>query len=579
MLTAYPRPNFKREQWLNLNGTWQFAFDDDNVGEKEKWFHSFPDSTDILVPYTYETKMSGIGDERFHPVVWYQRTVELTAVSGRVLLHLEGVDHDTTVYVNGILAGSHQGGYAAFSVDITNYVQAGENVLTVRVADSLSCVYPRGKQRWKSENFGCWYVQTTGLWKTVWLEIVPECYLEKVKITPDIDTASVQFFAKVAGFVPGNSLKLACDITFQGEPVCHQEIAVHGEYVSFTVGLASQDEPWKLHMWHPDHPHLYDAEFSLICAGGEVDAVRSYIGMRKIEIKGDQILLNHLPLYQRLILDQGYWEDSHLTPPDDGAYEKDLNLILAAGYNGLRKHQKTEDRRFLFLCDQMGVLVWSEMAAQYTFHDDTIHTFTREWMEIVEQNYNHPSVITWTPFNESWGIDQVAGDIKQQDFTKAIYALTKAYDSMRPVIVNDGWEHTVSDILTLHDYEEDGGRFTKRYEDLSALLNNRLPFNLHKFAMAKGHAYKGQPVIISEYGGIALAGGKGWGYGNQVTDEQAFLARFEDITGAIQNHKGICGFCYTQVTDVQQEINGLYTPGREPKVDIQAVRKINMKRR
>ena len=579
MLTSYPRPNFARENWLNLNGTWRFAFDDENVGEKEKWFSSFPKGMDILVPYTYETTLSGIGEERFHPVVWYQRTVDIVPGSGRVLLHLEGADYDATVYVNGLCAGSHQGGYAAFALDITPYVQEGENVLTVRVADSASCVYPRGKQRWKSENFGCWYVQTTGIWKTVWLETVPSRYLEKVKITPDIDTASVRFFAKLGGYTPGKALRLLCDIAFKGEAVSHQELAVQGEYVSFSAVLGSQEEPWKLKLWHPDHPHLYDVTFTLLGEDGVTDEVRSHIGMRKIETRGDQVLLNNLPIYQRLILDQGYWEESHLTPPSDDAYEKDIDLILAAGYNGLRKHQKTEDRRFLHLCDQKGVLVWSEMAAQYIFHDDAIHTFTREWMELVEQNYNHPSVITWTPFNESWGIGEVAGDTQQQEFTKAIYSLTKAYDPMRPVIVNDGWEHTVSDILTLHDYEESGSRFAKRYEDLNELLDNRIPFNLHKYAMAGGYAYKGQPVIISEYGGIALASGRGWGYGNQVADEQAFLSRFEDITGAIQSHKGICGFCYTQVTDVQQEVNGLYTPGREPKVDIQAVRAINTKRR
>ncbi len=579
MLTAYPRPDFAREQWLNLNGTWRFAFDDQDVGEKEKWFDRFPESMEILVPYAYETKLSGIGDECFHPAVWYQRTVALGAVSGRVLLNLEGADHDAKVFVNGACAGSHQGGYAAVALDITPYVQEGENVVTVRVADSLSCVYPRGKQRWKKENFGCWYVQTTGLWKTVWLEAVPGCYLEKVKMTPDIDTASIHFFAKIAGFRPEKGVRLACDISFRGEHIVGLEVAVQGEYVQFSAALAGGGEPWQLKLWHPDHPNLYDVTFTLKDADGEADVVRSHFGMRKIEISGDRVLLNNMPIYQRLILDQGYWEDSHLTPPDDGAYERDIDLILAAGYNGLRKHQKTEDRRFLYLCDQKGLLVWSEMAAQYTFHDDAIHTFTREWMEVVEQNYNHPSVIVWTPFNESWGIEQVACDARQQEFTKAIYALTKAYDAMRPVIVNDGWEHTVSDILTLHDYEESGSRFEQRYGDLAPLLDNKVPFNLHRYAMARGYAYRGQPVIISEYGGIALAGGKGWGYGGQAADEAAFLKRFEQITDAIASHKGICGYCYTQVSDVQQEVNGLYTAAREPKVDIQAIRQINTKRR
>lgn len=578
MLTAYPRPQFQREAWLNLNGTWAFAFDDGDLGEREQWYENFPKGLEIQVPYTYETKLSGIGEERFHPVVWYRRKVSLDASPGRVLLNLEGADHRAKVWVNGACAGLHEGGYAAFTLDITPYVKAGENVLTVRVQDSQSCAFPRGKQRWKDENFGCWYVQTTGIWKTVWLETVPECFLEKVKITPDIDTGTAHFFAKIGGYSRGKKLRLTCAVSLKGEPVWRQEMDVSGEYLRFSAQLSSQEEPWKLALWHPEQPNLYDVEFILEEPGGAADHVRSYLGMRKISISGDKVLLNNRPLYQRLILDQGYWEDSHLTPPDDGAYEKDLDLILAAGFNGLRKHQKTEDRRFLALCDRKGVLVWSEMAAQYVFHNDAIGLFTREWMEVVEQNYNHPSVIVWTPFNESWGIEKVSIDPQQQAFTEAIYKLTKAYDPMRPVIVNDGWEHTVSDILTLHDYESSGEAFTKRYADLSAITANAFPFNLHVYAMAKGYAYRGQPVIVSEYGGIALAGGKGWGYGEQPANGEAFLRRFQSITQAIQAHPGICGSCYTQVSDVQQEVNGLYTARREPKVDIEAIRRINMEK-
>lgn len=578
MLNAYPRPAFARPQWTNLNGAWRFAFDDGNQGLKQKWFEDFPQGLSIQVPYTYETRMSGIGEEAFHPVVWYERLVDIPPVSGRLLLHFEGVDYEAAVYLNGTYAGGHQGGYAAFSLDITPFVQPGQNKITVRVQDSDSVMLPRGKQRWKKENFGCWYVQTTGIWKTVWLETVPDCYLDHVKITPDIDTGTVHMVAKLAGDAPADGLRLVCEVSFRGNRVARQEMAVPGDQLAFSLQLSGHNPPWDLQLWHPDHPHLYDVTFSLVDDGGVRDSVSSYVGMRKIEVAGDQVLLNNLPIYQRLILDQGYWPDSHMTPPDDRAYEKDLDLILAAGYNGLRKHQKTEDRRFLYLCDKKGLLVWSEMAAQYTFNDQAMALFTREWLEVVAQNYNHPSVIVWTPFNESWGIGEVFTNRAQQDFTRAVYHLTKAYDGMRPVIVNDGWEHTVSDILTLHDYEEDAGRFAARYRDLPALLNNQAPYNLHKYAMARGFAYQGQPVIISEYGGIAMQDESGWGYGNQVADEAAFLKRFEAITGAIQAIPGIVGFCYTQVSDVQQEVNGLFTPERQPKVDLQALREVNTKR-
>lgn len=578
MLHAYPRPAFARPQWMNLNGAWRFAFDDGNQGLKQKWYEEFPQGLTIQVPYTYETRMSGIGEEAFHPVVWYERLVDIPPVSGRMLLHFEGVDYEAAVYVNGAHAGGHQGGYAAFSLDITPFVQPGQNKITVQVQDSDSVMLPRGKQRWKKENFGCWYVQTTGIWKTVWLEEVPDCYLDHVKITPDIDTGTVHMVAKLAGDAPADGLRLVCELSFDGSLVARQEMAVPGDQLAFSICLAGHNPPWGIQLWHPDHPHLYDVTFSLVDDGGVRDTVSSYVGMRKIEVAGDQVLLNNRPIYQRLILDQGYWPDSHMTPPDDTAYEKDLDLILAAGYNGLRKHQKTEDRRFLYLCDKKGLLVWSEMAAQYTFNDQAMALFTREWLEVVAQNYNHPSVIVWTPFNESWGIGEVFTNRAQQDFTRAVYHLTKACDGMRPVIVNDGWEHTVSDILTLHDYEEDAGRFAARYRDLPALLNNQAPYNLHKYAMARGFAYRGQPVIVSEYGGIAMQDESGWGYGNQVADEAAFLKRFEAITGAIQAIPGIVGFCYTQVSDVQQEVNGLFTPDRQPKVDLQALRVINTKR-
>ena len=579
MLKAYPRPNFTRENWTNLNGAWRFAFDDKDQGLKNQWEKDFPESRDIQVPYTYETKMSGIGEEAFHPVVWYQRVVDLAPFEGKMLLHFEGVDHEARVYVNGRYAGSHQGGYAAFTVDITPFALPGQNTLTVRVSDSDSCAQPRGKQRWRKENFGCWYVQTTGIWRTVWLENVPKVYLEDVKITPDIDTASVHFVARVTGLEPGQTASLYCALRFDGKPVASQTVAVSGEFTSFTLFLTGSHDPWTIRLWHPDHPDLYEARFTLQGEGLEEDSVTSFVGLRKIEIQGNQILLNNRPIYQRLILDQGYWQDSHLTPPDDEAFEKDLDLILKAGYNGLRKHQKTEDRRFLHLCDKKGVLVWSEMAATYAFNDQAMNTFTNEWMEVVRQNYNHPSVITWTPFNESWGVGDVLTNAKQQRFTQAIYFLTKAFDPMRPVIVNDGWEHTVSDILTLHDYEESGKAFAKRYADLPGLLANQAPYNLHRYAMAHGFEYRGQPVIISEYGGIAFKDEHGWGYGNQVADEEAFIKRFDEITAAIQNHPDIVGFCYTQVSDVQQEINGLVTEDRRPKVDFDRLSEINRRRR
>ncbi|HCA70909.1 MAG TPA: glycoside hydrolase family 2 [Lachnospiraceae bacterium] len=576
MLNEYPRPQFERDDWTNLNGEWNFVFDDENAGEADKWYQCFPSARKILVPYTYETALGTIDDPSYHQVIWYNRKVDLTTNGKeRIILNFEGVDYLAKVWVNGSFAGVHTGGYVAFSLDISKVAVDGENDITIRVEDSFSCVQPRGKQRWKEESFGCWYVQTTGIWKTVWLEKVPSCYLANVKITPDIDHGEVSFYAKVVGRKNDTDTMLCCEITLEDQEVCSTNIKVDADYVSFKLSLANENEPWKVALWSPDNPRLYDVKLTLSEGGANTDRVKTYFGMRKISIDGNKILLNNRPLYQRLILDQGYWKESHLTPPSEEAIIKDIELIKEAGYNGLRKHQKIEDRRFLYWCDRKGLLVWSEMAAQYTFNEDAMKVFTKEWMEVVEQNYNHPSIIIWTPFNESWGVERIYSDKRQQKFTEAIYHLTKAFDPMRPVIVNDGWEHTVSDIVTLHDYSEWGEEIADRYADPNEILYNRIPFNKHRYAFAEGYSYQGQPVIISEYGGIAFDSKEGWGYGRKVQTGEDFLERFDSLTSAIQRLDYVCGFCYTQLTDVQQEVNGLYTIDREPKVNIAKVKKIN----
>lgn len=334
--------------------------------------------------------------------------------------------------------------------------------------------------------------------------------------------------------------------------------------------------PWKKSLWSPQHPNLYDVEFVLTLDGQVVDRVFSYFGMRKISIENGRVLLNNVPIYQRLILDQGYWTDSHLTPPSEEALIEDIDSMLAMGYNGVRKHMKIEDARFLYWCDVKGLLVWSEMAATFEFQDQAVEAFTKEWLEIVRQQYNHPSIITWVPFNESWGISSILRDPRQQKFTEGIYHLTKAIDPYRPVITNDGWEHTVSDILTLHDYVENGDGFMKRYSNLEAVLTCETTCNQWKFAFAEGYKYRGQPIMITEFGGIAFRSDKGWGYGRQVSTEEEFLSRFEGLTMAIKSVDSIVGYCYTQLTDVQQEINGILNEDRTPKFPLEKIKQINM---
>ncbi len=571
----YPRPQLVRDSWQNLNGSWDFAFDDALTGIKEAWYSEFPEGRSIEVPYTYETAASGIADESHHPCVWYHRSITWGEVSKQVLLHFEGSDYLTDVWVNGTHVGSHQGGYSRFSFEISPYVKSGDNDLTVCVRDYPDEDQPRGKQRWVQENFGCWYVQTTGIWKTVWLEEVPAVRLDQLRLTTSLKDLSLHLEADFSTFEA--ELALEIRVSYKDIEVARANLPIKGTELTTVLPLYNKEvNPFGAATWAPGHPNLYDIKLTLTRAGEPVDKVLSYFGLREIRIDGDQIALNGSPLYQRLILDQGYWQDSHLTPPNEAALIEDIDKILALGYNGLRKHQKTEDERFLYWCDVKGVLVWSEFPATYRYTSRAVDRITREWLEIVQQNYNHPSIITWAPFNESWGIGGIATERKPQQFTEAIYHLTKALDDTRPVIVNDGWEHTVSDIITLHDYVQNGPTFVERYhEQLDRVLANEFYFNGQCKAFADGYSYKGQPIIISEFGGTAIEGADGWGYGNHVKDEAEFLKRFDEMTTAIKSLPRVAGYCYTQVSDVQQEINGLMDMERNYKVDPEAIREIN----
>lgn len=581
----YPRPQFVRNNWENLNGTWDFGFDDANVGEKEKWYQEFKGDKKINVPFTYETKLSGIEDETRHDFVWYHRiiTVDGTKLEkNRYILHFEGSDFITKVWVNGAYAGSHRGGYARCSFDVTNLVHDGENELTVKVEDSYDPQQPRGKQRWIKENFGCWYIQTTGIWKTVWSEYVPKIGLASVKMTPDLQNAALKLEYEVdaAEEVLGEDLIVTASVSFKGVPVAKQSVMANQKHVGTTMNVSyygSVGLEWGVCTWTPSQPDLYDIDFTVIYKGEAVDEIGSYFAMREIRIDGPNILLNGHPLYQRLILDQGYWRDSHLTAPSEEALIEDIDKIHALGYNGLRKHQKIEDERFLYWCDVKGMLVWSEMAAAYQYSDYAVEEFAKEWMEIVRQNYNHPCIITWTPINESWGVSQVETRRVEQHFTEAVYHLTKSFDMMRPVIVNDGWEHTISDIITLHDYEEVGDTLYKRYTEYKdQIMTTEVYHSSGKSAFANGYEYKGQPMIISEYGGIAFNNDdSGWGYGNKVNTKEDFIRRFDDITTAVKKIPYCCGFCYTQVSDVQQEINGLMDIDRNFKVEPEVIKEIN----
>ena len=576
-INNYPRPQLVRDNWLNLNGKWNFVFDDGNIGEQNEYFKKFPKSSEILVPFTYETKMSGIGDQSVHENVWYNNKFELNPNKNqRTILHFEGSDFVTKLWVNGKYVGMNTGGYHRFSFDISGYIVGGENDITVKIEDSLSINQPRGKQRYKSESFSCWYVQTTGIWKTVWIEYVPQDYIVSVKNTPNFDEKNLSFelFTNVNEMELGD-YEIETEIRFDNGTVNTARTKAEKRMFKYEMDICNQQSNHAIKAWSPEHPYLYDIIFRLYKDNMLLDEVSSYFGVRKISVKGSKILLNDKELYLKMVLDQGYWADSHLTPPDEDAIIKDIEIAKKFGYNGIRKHQKIEDERFLYYCDVNGLLVWCEMPSCYAFNDKSVAYFTDEWIKVVKQSYNHPSIIAWVPMNESWGIFDVPEDIREQNFANSLYYLTKSLDKTRPVISNDGWEHTISDIVTIHDYKQEPDLLYDEYNDGElAVLNNKKAFNTTHKLFSGDYKYSGQPVIMSEYGGIKMNSDKGWGYGNQVRDENEYLERFKGLNDAIRKTEYMTGFCFTQLTDVQQEINGLVDENRNDKFSIDVIKNI-----
>lgn len=578
----YPRPQFVRKEWESLCGEWGFAFDDRNIGETEKWYQDFAFDKTILVPFSYESEKSGVRDESRHDCIWYQKKFTVDAqklACHNFIIHFEACDYIAKVWINGQYAGSHKGGYTRFSFDVTRFLKDGENTVTVKAEDSFSVMQMRGKQRWKGENFGVFYTQTTGIWKQVWSEYVPKISLSSVKMTPHLEKQTLE----VEAFLASNDdsdLMLEAAVTFEGQKVRTVSTSLLWGYAEFEIDVRSvvsdTDEPL-VKTWTPENPQLYNIRFRLIGNGAVLDEVDSYFAMREIRIEGSRILLNGFPLYQRLLLNQGYWKDTLLTPPDDEALRKDIALMKSMGFNGVRLHQKVEDERFFYFADTMGFLIWCEAPAYFLDRDDAVQAFIGEWKDIVRQHYNHPSVITWTPFNESWGITNVKHNLRQQNLTKAVYYMTKNYDPYRPVITNDGWEHTISDIITVHDYSQDAEDIKKRWlaHADEILSDNTTPYT-QRAVFADGFSYGGQPVILSEYGGIAIKPDlSGMFWGNMVEKDE-YIERYASVTSAIRSIPFVSGFCYTQFSDVQQEINGIVDMERNPKADPGEIRKINM---
>ncbi len=575
----YPTPQWQRDDYVILNGTWEFDFDDHAVGLKEKWYRSHDFQQSIIVPFCYQSVLSGIGETEFHDIVWYRRTFTIpqTFATKRIVLHFGAVDYEASVYVNGELAIVHQGGHTPFFADVTDLLMAGENVVVVRAQDvSQRLDQPRGKQFWKENSTGIFYTRTTGIWQTVWLEAISSAYFNEAKFTPDFDKNAILVDLALTLPLQENSketFQVQMDITFEGQPVLCDQWTVFESSIHRQLYLGSFEAHMNERAWSPEHPHLYDVVIQLKQGDEVIDHVVSYFGMRKIEVVDGRVFLNNHPYYMKLVLDQGYYPDGILTPPSDEAIKQDITLTKTMGFNGVRKHQKVEDPRFLYWCDRLGLLVWGEMANSYVFSQDAIERITKEWQEAIRRDYNHPCIVVWVPLNESWGVPTLLTEKKQRAHSVSLYALTKSLDTTRLVVSNDGWEHTVSDLCTIHDYDSHRASLLQRYSQVEIAITATPG---HRLIYAPGFAHKGEPILVTEFGGISFkcSDWDGWGYSG-ATSEEDFIHRYREVVHALLDSPSVQGFCYTQLTDVEQEINGLLTYDRKPKVDLSIIAQIN----
>lgn len=585
--TEYPRPQLVRENWQNLNGVWNFSFDDEDNGLKNEWYlpnKKFP--LEINVPFAFQSKKSGIHDIKSHEVIWYKRSFEVKKRNNmRYILHFGAVDYFSKVYVNGSLVGSHEGGHTSFAFDITDSLnQEGNNTLALRVFDPQTDEsIPRGKQTWEGESRGIWYTNTSGIWQTVWLEELSDTYIEALKVTPLFDEGKALIECEIKNFKSQDILSY--EFFFSNELVTKGKIEITTSHISFVVDLFQRkifnsNYHGEGRAWTPDAPNLFDFQLEVNRNNSCEDRVKSYLGMRKIHTANGMVYLNNRPFYQKLVLDQGYWPDGLLTAPNDADFLKDITLAKKMGFNGCRKHQKTEDPRFLYWADKEGFLVWGECASAPAYDTLAVNRLMKEWQEIIERDYNHPSIVTWVPLNESWGVPSIQHNRQQQHFSQALYHYIHAVDTTRLVVSNDGWSQTETDICAIHNYAHGTKNELEKYRYFKETLKSKSNILNSPSAAwkiyADGFEHKGEPILLTEFGGIGYKLGEqdGWGY-TSVSSSEEYVLEYSRVMEAVAQSEAIWGFCYTQLTDVEQEINGLLTYDRKEKCNLDSIEKIN----
>jgi beta-galactosidase/beta-glucuronidase len=573
---AYPRPQLVRENWLSLNGTWQFAFANAQrtTLDKVEW------NAEILVPYPPESAASGIGDRGYHHGCWYKRQFQLEPKGQRVILHFGAVDYSARVWVNGQLVVEHEGGHTPFWADITQALGDGNDhcVIVYAEDDPHDLAKPRGKQDWQLQPHSIWYPRTTGIWQSVWLEEVAATYIQKIRWTPFFDGFEIGCETLIAGDLDGD-FSVEVKIYHEGKMLADDVYKIIGQEAVRKISLSDPgiDDSRNELLWSPERPTLLDAELLLRRNGVVIDKVSSYTALRSTHINRDRFMLNGRPYFLRLVLDQGYWADTLLTAPSDDALRRDVELAKAMGFNGVRKHQKIENPRYLYWADKLGLLVWEEMPSAYRFTQTSVKRLVREWQEVIERDYSHPCIIVWVPFNESWGVPNLTSIQAHRNAVDALYHLTRTFDSTRPVIGNDGWEASATDIIGIHDYDANPQSVAARYSSSvqQELFDRRRPGG--RILTLDGYPHRGQPIVLTEFGGIAYAkqrhseeGREMWGYSQADSDED-FYQRYKSLLKVVNEAALFSGFCYTQFADTFQEANGLLFADRTPKLPLEQI--------
>ncbi|MFQ6035898.1 MAG: glycoside hydrolase family 2 protein, partial [Sedimentisphaerales bacterium] len=574
----HPKPQFRRQSWINLNGRWDFAMDPDVVGVEQNWQDNPARfNRKITVPFCVESKLSGIRHTDFIKAVWYRRAFTLpeTWQDRRVFLHFGGVDYQCRAWVNGKPVGRHFGGSVSFCFEITKALKDGENELVVYAFDDvLSELQPSGKQSRRRESYGVFYTRVTGIWQTVWLEARPQQFIESVHIVPDLDRKRFIITPHVEGYRKGLEFR-AVLLTPEGKKVASKRSSAQsGNSVVLKI---KHPRPWS-----PADPYLYGLRLELMDARKVVDSVDSYAGLRKFHIEGNRFYLNNKPIFLRFVLDQGFYPDGIWTAPSDAALKADIEMSMSAGFNGARLHQKVFEERFHYWADKLGYLTWAEFSDWGGVHSfgnpQGVLNLEREWRDAVLRDRNHPSIVAWTPLNETRGAAANNYEAYARA-VKSIVATTRALDPTRPINDASGYVHIETDIFTVHDYDQNIETFRQRYVG----VNPDSPENAFVRFPEISVPYEGQPYVVDEYGGTfwtkdytsqpekAGGGRNNWGYGKtsrQVEDQ------IKALTGVLLNHPHISGYTYTQLTDVEQEVNGIYTYDRKPKFDIRRLKKI-----